>query len=124
MKTGVAIQVLALEAQVLVPRFLIGHIALVLLKDTGAIQVGVLPLFLHRIAPSLVAGLPDDLALGVGELLRQAHRAVVEVVDLGQFRLLLWLRLMAAPVFFNGSVKRFVSSLFKACPVARSLMNC
>ena len=85
MQPRIPVEILALETQILLPRLRVGHLPLVLGKDWGAINVGVRPLFPHRIAPGLVTRLPDALSLGVGQLFRQSNLVGMEVVDFALF---------------------------------------
>ena len=87
MQPRIAVEVLTLEAQILLPRLRVRHLPFVLAKDWGAVNVGVRPRFPHRIAPGLVTRLPDALSLGVGQLFRQSNLVGVEVIDLAKLGL-------------------------------------
>ena len=70
----VPIQVLPLEPQVLLPGFVLGLIACIKRMRLAAIGLDQLPFLSLRIAPGLVGGLPDELALGIWLALRFAIR--------------------------------------------------
>ena len=66
----IAVKVLPLKPQVLLPGFVLGLITCIKRMRLAAISLDQLPLFSLRIAPGLVGGLPDQLALGIGEFFR------------------------------------------------------
>ena len=85
MQPRLPVQVLALEAQVLLLlRLGLWRVALVQRVQALARQALDLPFLGDRAAPGPVAGLPDQLALAVAQLLGHAHLVRVEVVDLAQ----------------------------------------
>ena len=84
MQPRVSVQVLPLEAQVLLgagPGPFVQNIDLLATRRLN------LPLFLDCVPPRLETGLPAQLALAVGQLLGQADLVGVEVEDLAQARL-------------------------------------
>ena len=84
MQPCLPVQVLALEAQVLLLTVSPWDIPFRLPLHFRSVQAACFPAFLYRAAPGLVLGLPDDLALGVAQLFRQADLVGVEVVHLAQ----------------------------------------
>ena len=65
-QSRVPIQVLPLKPQVLLLGFVLGLIAFIQRMDSAAIKINPLPFLGLRVAPGLVGGLPDELALAVG----------------------------------------------------------
>jgi len=66
----IPIQVLPLKPQVLLLGFVLWLITCIKAMHPSAISLDQLPFFGLRVAPGLVAGLPDQLALGIGEFFR------------------------------------------------------
>ena len=84
MQPCLTVQVLALKPQVLFLPVSLWDIPFRLPLHFGSVQASRLPALFYRAAPSLVLRLPDDLALGVAQLFRQADLVGVEVVHLAQ----------------------------------------
>ena len=84
MQPRLPVQVLALEAQILLLSVSLWDIPFRLPLHFGSVQASRFPAFFYRAAPGLVLGLPDDLALGVAQLFWQAYLVGVEVVHLAQ----------------------------------------
>ena len=84
MQPRLSVQVLALEPQVLLLSVSLWNIPFRLPLHFRSVQASRFPAFFYRAAPGLVLGLPDDLALGVAQLFRQADLVCVEVVHLAQ----------------------------------------
>ena len=84
MQPRLPVQVLALEAQVLLLSVSLWDIPFRLPLHFDSVQASRLPALFYRGAPGLVLGLPNDLALGVAKLFWQAYLVGVEVVHLTQ----------------------------------------